>query len=341
MPLNRSWLALLQQPKVAKNHIRRSFRSFYSALMRLTKRGRTIQRLSIVRRVSASSPVLALLLITKLVETVASSFSRCWQMCSNDEPRAPVKIARNLSRLCMFSIMLSWLSVPATAQEATQIATNDGFRLTAFLWKQDVPSDAVLLLHQCDSDQSMYARLAELLFAKGFHVVSVDYRGYGKSVNDEFNLSKTKTRRALENMIRDHDRGDLDSIMKFCLTDLKDDEHSISLFGASCGGDKVLYLAETYSGAVRAYGILSSRMDENTIERANGITGKPAIFIAAERDRRAYATALTGFRLSTSESSLFLAYKGAHHGNALFRLDPTLETSIADWFARVALNPVH
>ena len=227
------------------------------------------------------------------------------------------------------------LSMPAAAQQTIEVAAKDGFRLSASTWKQDKPSATVLLLHQCDSDQAMYSNLAKLLFERGFNVLTFDYRGYGKSVNDEFNLARSTNKRALYEKLREHDRDDLEAVFGYCNKNFGDDAHSISVLGASCGGDKVLYLANKHSDKVAAYGIFSSRMSTEAIDRVKTIADKPGIFIAAEHDRRAFDAANSGFALSSSKDSMLLAYKGTHHGNALFRIDPTLEQRIADWFVRV------
>jgi len=221
----------------------------------------------------------------------------------------------------------------AVAQSKHDIVSSDGFKLKSTVWKHAAQSPAIILLHQCDSDQRMYLRLASILYDKGFHVVTFDYRGIGESINSEFNIETAKNQRQAEEKTRRFSTDDLESVMTFVRKNFNKTLGSISLLGASCGGGRMLYLAEKYKSEVRAIGIFSSRLSQTFVKQTiEKLSEKPAIFIAAKGDKRAYEAALMGKASSKSQKSKLIVYEGNDHGYPLFKKDPKLEETIAAWF---------
>ena len=69
---------------------------------------------------------------------------------------------------------------PVTGTPAS-ISAPDGTKLAATYYSGDKPGPGILLLHQCNKDRSSWRGLAEGLARAGFHVLTMDYRGYGES----------------------------------------------------------------------------------------------------------------------------------------------------------------
>ena len=62
------------------------------------------------------------------------------------------------------------------------LRASDGTRLAATYYSAgEKPGPGILLCHQCNRDRSSWNELAEKLARAGFHVLTVDYRGYGQS----------------------------------------------------------------------------------------------------------------------------------------------------------------
>ena len=233
----------------------------------------------------------------------------------------------------LFAMALLIASV--VCQTPADITSSDSFKLKASVWNQEKKSPAIVLLHQCDADQSMYKNLAEILFRKKFHVITYDYRGLGKSVSADFDIKKSKNKREEWNKILKYNEDDLNAVMSFVKNKFKEKLNSISIFRASCGGLKVLYLAQNYKKEINAIGLFSSRISANIVrEKMIGLQEKPALFITAKEEGRAFEAFLEGLKSSSSTDSKLIVYNGRLHAKALFEIDSKLENVIADWFVQ-------
>ena len=67
------------------------------------------------------------------------------------------------------------------AGKDVELKADDGTLLKATYHSPGKPGPAVLLLHMCNSQRKAWDGLAPLLVAKGIHVLTLDYRGYGES----------------------------------------------------------------------------------------------------------------------------------------------------------------
>ncbi len=61
------------------------------------------------------------------------------------------------------------------------IQAPDGVSLKGTYFSAGRPGPAMLLLHQCNMDRHAWDGLAEDLAGNGFHVLTIDYRGFGES----------------------------------------------------------------------------------------------------------------------------------------------------------------
>lgn len=99
-------------------------------------------------------------------------------------------------RLLASLTVLVGLAMPALAAgpevESMRVETKDKFILKGEFWKprKKGRAPAALLVHDTTKDRSEYAAVAENLHKRGFAVLSVDLRGHGESVTEEFNFSK-------------------------------------------------------------------------------------------------------------------------------------------------------
>ena len=75
------------------------------------------------------------------------------------------------------------------------IKASDGIVLKASYFSSGRPGPAMLLLHQCNMDRHAWDGLAKDLADAGFHVLTVDYRGYGDSGGER--LTDAAERRAV------------------------------------------------------------------------------------------------------------------------------------------------
>ena len=73
-----------------------------------------------------------------------------------------------------------------------KITTADGFFLSAKYFPGKESASAVMLLHDCYHDSSVYQGLNSLLSGFGVHVLSLDLRGFGASTSQEFSHQDIK-----------------------------------------------------------------------------------------------------------------------------------------------------
>ena len=100
---------------------------------------------------------------------------------------------RLFTSLCT-SVLLSSLliSITSFATEIT-LTTSDNFSLKADYYPgenttQKLSNSAVLMLHQCNYNRTMYNAIGEQLAQRGIHALSLDFRGFGESISEEYNV---------------------------------------------------------------------------------------------------------------------------------------------------------
>jgi len=67
------------------------------------------------------------------------------------------------------------------------LAAPDGAKLAATYYSAGRPGPGILLCHQCNMDRKSWNGLAEKLARAGFHVLTIDYRGFGESAGARHN----------------------------------------------------------------------------------------------------------------------------------------------------------
>ena len=90
--------------------------------------------------------------------------------------------------LAFLSATLFAFTLTSNADELT-LTTEKGFELKASYYQSHKTSNrAVLLLHQCNYNRTMYNDIGKELAKQGIHALSLDFRGFGESTNEEFNV---------------------------------------------------------------------------------------------------------------------------------------------------------
>lgn len=236
--------------------------------------------------------------------------------------------------LALLSTTLLTLTLSSQADELT-LTTDKGFALKASYYQSNMPSDrAVLLLHQCNFNRSMYNDIGQQLSENGIHALSLDFRGFGDSINDEFNVEKVQAlpreeRRKAWGEMSAHWPSDVQLAYKHLTTKLSD-KGIVGVIGASCGGSQAITLAE--KKPINVVGFFSSgQRDENIARYKKILADKPTLIIASEEDTGTYESAQKLFKTTTNKSSKFIAYKGGDHGYPLLDRDKQLASYIVGW----------
>lgn len=230
--------------------------------------------------------------------------------------------------LCTFTLGANASSLDLT--------TDQGVRLKADYFQSVKDSErGVLMLHQCNYNRSMYDKIGEQLAQKGIHALSLDFRGYGESVSDEFDMEKI---RALSHEKRGDARQamtaywpkDVQLAYDYLRSKVSKDGN-IGIIGASCGGSQAITLAE--NSPIKAISFFSSGQRVQNINRYKAVLAdQPTLIIAAQEDGGTYTSAQQLFAAAKHGNTKFIAYKGDDHGYPLLDKDKHLSSSIVNWF---------
>jgi dienelactone hydrolase len=109
------------------------------------------------------------------------------------------------------------------------IKAPDGVNLKGTYFSAGREGPAILLLHQCNMDRHAWDGLADDLAGNGFHVLTVDFRGFGESGGSK---STDPDTRAAE---RKKWPSDVDTAFEYLTRQKGVDQSRIAVGGASCG----------------------------------------------------------------------------------------------------------
>ena len=234
----------------------------------------------------------------------------------------------------ILSAALLTLTASSQASDLT-LTTDKGFALKASYYQGNQSSDrAVLLLHQCNYNRTMYNDIVQQLSDKGIHALSLDFRGFGESANDEFSAEKLQAlpreeRRIAWQKMSKHWPSDVQLAYDHLKSKMSD-KGIVGVVGASCGGSQAITLAEKNSVNLISF-FSSGQRDENITRYTKMLADKPTLIIASEKDRGTYESAQKLFTASTNMNSKFIAYKGAEHGYPLLDSDTMLASYMVSW----------
>ena len=226
------------------------------------------------------------------------------------------------------SVMLAISTPPLAPQlpgQEVDLRAPDGAILKASYFNPGRPGPAVLLLHQCDRARASWVPLANALTARGVHVFTFDYRGFGASAESGGDW-RAQARS------RDKWPGDIDAAYAYLASRPGVDGTRIAAGGASCGVHNTIGLAHR-SDALRAIFLMSG---EPTLESAE------VAYLRSHRNLPIFGAASSGDGNAIAAMRALLAYsrhpattgrelRNAGHGVPMFTSDPTLMPALVDW----------
>lgn len=215
---------------------------------------------------------------------------------------------------------------PAPAPVPVTLTAPDGIALKATYYSPDRPGPGILLLHQCNRDRSAWTALATDAAARGYHVLALDYRGFGESEGE-----RLENFQQLQPVIEQKWPGDVDAAFAWLVSQKGVDRDRIAAAGASCGVNQSLLLARRHP-EVKTVVLLSGNA---TAEARNYLRETPGlpVFAAASRDDGA-AVDLMKWILAWSQNrdNRFVEFTRAGHGTDMFEVEKGLPPMILDWF---------
>lgn len=223
---------------------------------------------------------------------------------------------------------LTVVAASATAQPASQPVTlkaPDGITLKATYYSPGKPGPAVLLLHQCNSDRASWAPFATAASARGYHVLALDYRGFGESggilsddPNTQFQVTTVKW------------PGDVDAAFDWLVAQPGVDKTRVAAAGASCGVNQSVQLARRHP-EVKTVLLLSGPVAPDGREHLRTTPWMPVFAAASDGDGGAVETMRWLLGWSRNPGNKMLAYKAAGHGTEMFAVEKGLQPAMLEW----------
>ncbi len=234
---------------------------------------------------------------------------------------------RQVAGVAVIFLCASW-SLGQVTPRVVDLKAPDGTVLKASYFAAAKSGPGVLLLHQCDMQRKAWDGLAADLAAHGFHVLTVDNRGFGESGGPRFDKLSQDDMRAL----RDKWPGDFDVAFQFLLSQSGVNHDQIGAGGASCGVNNAIQLARRHA-EVKALVLLSGGTDRNGRTFLRDKKNVPVFTAAADDDQygNEVETMQWLYSLSGNPASRFQLYENGRHGAEMFGPHPQLMDLISEW----------
>jgi dienelactone hydrolase len=235
---------------------------------------------------------------------------------------------RTIRLLVAIAYALVLIALPAFAEPTTStvsLTAPDGTALKATYYTPGQPGPGLVLLHQCNRDRSAWAAFGQAAAARGYHVIAMDYRGYGESGGERFEDFQQQGPVVAEKW-----PGDVDMAFKWLISQQGVDRNRIAAAGASCGVNQSVLLASRHP-EVKTVMLLSGGVTPPGRAYLNGSPWLP-VFAAASHDD---GGAVEGMRWilgwSRNKANTLVEYKAAGHGTDMFAVEKGLQPKMLDW----------
>ena len=215
---------------------------------------------------------------------------------------------------------------PPAVTRTVDLTSPDGIALKASYFPAARPGPGLLLLHACNRDRSSWNGLATAAAARGFHVLALDYRGYGQSGG-----TKSDDPRQQQWIAEREWPADIDAAYGWLTSQSGVDKTRIGAAGASCGVDQAVQLARRHA-EVRTVVLLSGGLTANGREFIRDSAWLPIFGAASQGDGGAVESLRWAMGWSRNPTNTFVEYQAAGHGTDMFAVEKELQPRVLTWF---------
>jgi pimeloyl-ACP methyl ester carboxylesterase len=212
------------------------------------------------------------------------------------------------------------------------IKAPDGIPLKATYYPAPQPGPGLMLLHMCNSDRTAWTTFATAAAARGFHVLTLDFRGFGESGGTPFQPGPDQ-----QQIINEKWPGDVDAAHAFLTSQPGVDKARIAASGGSCGVNQAALLARRHP-EVKTVVLLSGGMNRDAREYLRQSPWLPVLGSASLDDGTAVQDMRWILSWSRNPSSTFIEYKKAGHGTDMFAVEKDLQPQMLEWFEKHLRN---
>ena len=221
------------------------------------------------------------------------------------------------------------VAATAAAQPApvhVNLKAPDGTALKATYYAAGKPGPGVMLLHQCNADRKSWTSLATAAAARGYHVMALDYRGFGESGGAQSDDPQAQRQAVVEKW-----PGDVDAAFAWLAAQPGVDKARIGAAGASCGVNQSVQLARRHP-EVKTVIMLSGGLAPDARLHLTTVPWMPVLAAASLDDGGTVDAMRWNLGWSRNPKNTFLEYKAAGHGTEMFAVEKGLQPAMLDWF---------
>jgi dienelactone hydrolase len=229
--------------------------------------------------------------------------------------------------MAMTTVLFGTLVTPLAAQTPAVVTLKapDGLSLKASYYSPGKPGPGLVLLHQCNRDRSAWHTFATAAAARGYHVIAMDYRGYGESGGQLLEDPQQQFAAAAEQW-----PGDVDAAFAWLLAQPGVDRQRIGAAGASCGVNQSVLLARRHP-EVKTVMLLSGNVIPEGREYLRKTPWLPVLAAASEDDGNAIDSMKWILGWSANPKNRMVEYKAAGHGTDMFAVEKGLQPLMLEW----------
>lgn len=229
----------------------------------------------------------------------------------------------------VLSVLALGASVAASHAEPqrtpVELKAPDGITLKGTYYSPGKPGPGLVLLHQCNRDRASWHQFATDAAGRGYHVVTMDYRGYGESGGERFQDFQQQGA-----VVTGKWPGDVDAAFGWLVAQQGVDRDRIGAAGASCGVNQSVLLAQRHP-EIKTLMLLSGNTTPAGREHLRASPWMPILAIASEDDGPALPTMRWILGWSASPQNRLVEYKAAGHGTDMFAVEKGLQPLMLDW----------
>ena len=255
-------------------------------------------------------------------------------------------IRHRLSPLLFAPVLLMpfLLGFASRAQESApprvvDVTAPDGTSLRGTYFAAGKPGPGVLLLHQCNRQRKVWDDLAARLAAAGFHVMTLDLRGYGDSSGTPVDKLSPEELRVV---FTDKFPIDVETAYQYLVSQPGVIRDAIAVGGASCGVNQSVHVAANHP-EVKALVLLSEGTDTSGRRFLRTSAKMPLFMAVADDDPDLGVTEIMQwlFTLSSNPVNKFVHYSTGGHGVEMFDAHKELPGMIVAWVATTLRKRPH
>ena len=214
---------------------------------------------------------------------------------------------------------------------AFKFLSKDGFEIYSTLYAVNNPQTQVLLLHGFRGKQEDYAELVQVLTEKNINVITLDFRGHGKSI-----FKNNVEIREQDLTLSDYNylSTDLEGVINYL--DSKNLNSNFSIVGSDLGANVALLFATKHNNAVKKLILLSPSQNYYGVITTDAIKkyNNSLYVVTSISDDLSYEGSKFVYDNSISEDKEFKLYSGSGHGAQIFLYERGMFDKVSFWLLK-------